>query len=152
MLDATVGSNGLAQGREFTKAAAVTGLVLTKLDGTAKGGVAVAVVRELGVPIRYVGVGETAEDLLPFDAAAFAEAWSGRLSRVADDDLRFMRRALALAARGLGETNPNPLVGCVIVRAGRVVGEGFHARAGGPHAEAVALAGRGRGRAAPPST
>jgi len=72
VLDATVGSNGLVQAREFTKAAAVTGLVLTKLDGTAKGGVAVAVVRELGVPIRYVGVGETAEDLLPFDAAAFA--------------------------------------------------------------------------------
>jgi fused signal recognition particle receptor len=72
VLDATVGSNGLAQAREFTKAAAVTGIVLTKLDGTAKGGVAVAVVRELGVPIRYVGVGETAEDLLPFDAAAFA--------------------------------------------------------------------------------
>jgi fused signal recognition particle receptor len=72
VLDATVGSNGLAQAREFTKAASVTGLVLTKLDGTAKGGVAVAVVRELGVPIRYVGVGETAEDLLPFDAAAFA--------------------------------------------------------------------------------
>jgi fused signal recognition particle receptor len=72
VLDATVGSNGLAQAREFTKAAAVTGLVLTKLDGTAKGGVAVAVVRELGVPIRYVGVGETAEDLLPFDAKAFA--------------------------------------------------------------------------------
>ncbi len=72
VLDATVGSNGLAQAREFTKAAAVTGLVLTKLDGTAKGGVAVAVVRELRVPIRYVGVGETAEDLLPFDPKAFA--------------------------------------------------------------------------------
>jgi fused signal recognition particle receptor len=73
VLDATVGGNGLAQAREFTKAAAITGVVLTKLDGTAKGGVAVAVVRELGVPIRYVGVGESAEDLLPFDAAAFAE-------------------------------------------------------------------------------
>jgi fused signal recognition particle receptor len=72
VLDATVGSNGLSQAREFTKAAAVTGLVFTKLDGTAKGGVAVAVVRELGVPIRYIGVGETADDLLPFDAAAFA--------------------------------------------------------------------------------
>ncbi len=77
VLDATVGSNGLAQGREFAKAGGVTGLVLTKLDGTAKGGVAVAVVRELGVPIRYVGVGETAEDLLPFDAAAFAESLIG---------------------------------------------------------------------------
>jgi fused signal recognition particle receptor len=74
VLDATVGSNGLAQGREFAKAGGVTGLVLTKLDGTAKGGVAVAVVRELGVPIRYVGVGEKVEDLLPFDAAAFASS------------------------------------------------------------------------------
>ena len=64
-----------------------------------------------------------------------------------------MRRALALAARGLGETNPNPAVGCVVVRDGRVVGEGFHARAGGPHAEVVALApGRRAGRAARRST
>src|SRR6266496_4115901 len=55
------------------------------------------------------------------------------------EDVRWMRRALALAARGLGETNPNPVVGCVVVRGGRVVGEGFHARAGGPHAEVVAL-------------
>jgi fused signal recognition particle receptor len=77
VLDATVGSNGLAQGREFAKAGGVTGLVLTKLDGTAKGGVAVAVVRELGVPIRYVGVGEKVEDLLPFDAAAFAAGLVG---------------------------------------------------------------------------
>ncbi|MBI3932863.1 MAG: signal recognition particle-docking protein FtsY [Acidobacteria bacterium] len=74
VLDATTGSNGLAQAREFSRAGGLTGLVLTKLDGTAKGGVAVAVVRELGVPIRYVGVGESAEDLLPFDAAAFAES------------------------------------------------------------------------------
>jgi fused signal recognition particle receptor len=73
VLDATVGSNGLPQAKEFQKAAALTGLVLTKLDGTAKGGIAVAIVRELGVPIRYVGVGESAEDLLPFDAALFAE-------------------------------------------------------------------------------
>jgi len=77
VLDASFGSNGLAQGREFAKAAGVSGLVLTKLDGTAKGGVAVAVVRDLGVPIRYVGVGEAAEDLLPFDAAAFAESLVG---------------------------------------------------------------------------
>jgi fused signal recognition particle receptor len=77
VLDATVGSNGLAQGREFARAAGVTGLVLTKLDGTAKGGIAVAVVRELGAPIRYVGVGESAEDLLPFDADAFAASLLG---------------------------------------------------------------------------
>jgi fused signal recognition particle receptor len=77
VLDATTGSNGLLQAREFAKASGVTGLVLTKLDGTAKGGVAVAVVRELGVPIRYVGVGESADDLLPFDAAAFADGLVG---------------------------------------------------------------------------
>ena len=77
VLDATVGSNGLAQGREFAKAGGVTGLVLTKLDGTAKGGIAVAVVRELGVPIRYVGVGEKVDDLLPFDAEAFAACLVG---------------------------------------------------------------------------
>jgi fused signal recognition particle receptor len=77
VLDATTGGNGLAQGREFAKAASVTGLVLTKLDGTAKGGVAVAVVRDLGVPIRYVGVGEAVDDLLPFDAKAFAESLVG---------------------------------------------------------------------------
>jgi fused signal recognition particle receptor len=77
VLDATVGSNGLNQGREFAKAAGVTGLVLTKLDGTAKGGVAVAVVRDLAVPIRYVGVGESADDLLAFDADAFARGLIG---------------------------------------------------------------------------
>jgi fused signal recognition particle receptor len=77
VLDATVGGNGLAQAREFAKAGGVTGVVLTKLDGTAKGGVAVAVVRELGVPIRFVGVGEQVEDLLPFDAAAFASGLLG---------------------------------------------------------------------------
>ncbi len=77
VLDATTGANGLAQGREFARAGGVTGLVLTKLDGTAKGGVALAVVRDLSVPIRYVGVGEAVDDLLPFDAAAFAEGLVG---------------------------------------------------------------------------
>lgn len=77
VLDATTGANGLNQAREFARAGGLTGLVLTKLDGTAKGGVAVAVVRELGLPIRYVGVGEAVDDLLPFDAAAFAESLMG---------------------------------------------------------------------------
>lgn len=77
VLDATVGSNGLAQGREFARAGGVSGLVLAKLDGTARGGVAVAVVRELEVPIRYVGVGEQIADLLPFDAEAFAASLVG---------------------------------------------------------------------------
>lgn len=77
VLDATVGGNGLVQGREFAKAGGLTGLVLAKLDGTARGGVAVAVVKELGVPIRFVGVGESVEDLLPFDADAFAASLVG---------------------------------------------------------------------------
>jgi len=74
VLDAVTGLNGLAQAREFLKAAGVTGLVLTKMDGTAKGGVILAIVRELKLPVRYVGVGETVEDLLDFDPAGFASA------------------------------------------------------------------------------
>ncbi|MCC6129261.1 MAG: signal recognition particle-docking protein FtsY [Acidobacteria bacterium] len=74
VLDAVIGLNGLSQAREFTKSAGVTGLVLTKMDGTAKGGVILAIVRELQIPVKYIGVGETVEDLLDFDARAFAEA------------------------------------------------------------------------------
>ncbi len=74
VLDAVTGMNGLAQAREFLRAAGVTGLVLTKMDGTAKGGVILAIVRELNLPVHYVGVGETAEDLLDLDPAAFASA------------------------------------------------------------------------------
>lgn len=74
VLDATVGQNGLVQAREFAAAAGVTGVVLTKLDGTAKGGIAVAIAHDLGLPIRYVGVGEGIDDLLPFDAGAYADA------------------------------------------------------------------------------
>jgi fused signal recognition particle receptor len=74
VLDAITGLNGLSQAREFTKSAGVTGLVLTKMDGTAKGGVILAIVRELKIPVRYVGVGETADDLLDFDPEAFARA------------------------------------------------------------------------------
>ncbi len=77
VLDATVGGNGLVQGREFAKAGGVTGLVITTLDGTATGGIAVAIVRELGVPIRYVGVGERTDDLVPFEAEAFAASLLG---------------------------------------------------------------------------
>jgi signal recognition particle GTPase len=70
VLDATTGQNGLEQARKFTESSGVTGLVLTKLDGTAKGGVVVAIARELNLPIRYVGVGEQAADLLPFEPAS----------------------------------------------------------------------------------
>ncbi|MBS1849791.1 MAG: signal recognition particle-docking protein FtsY [Acidobacteria bacterium] len=74
VMDATTGQNGLQQARLFTQSAGVTGIVLTKLDGTAKGGVVVAISRELGLPVRYVGVGEKATDLLPFDPKEFVES------------------------------------------------------------------------------
>jgi fused signal recognition particle receptor len=71
VMDATTGQNGLEQARKFTETSGVTGIVLTKLDGTAKGGIVVAIARELNIPIRYVGIGEKADDLLPFDAEKF---------------------------------------------------------------------------------
>jgi fused signal recognition particle receptor len=74
VMDATTGQNGLQQARQFTEAAGVTGIVLSKLDGTAKGGVVVAICRELGLPVRYVGVGEKAGDLLPFDPKDFVDS------------------------------------------------------------------------------
>ena len=74
VMDATTGQNGLQQARLFTEAAGVTGIVLTKLDGTAKGGVVVAISRELGLPVRYVGVGEKAGDLLPFNPQDFVDS------------------------------------------------------------------------------
>jgi fused signal recognition particle receptor len=74
VMDATTGQNGLQQARQFTQSAGVTGIVLTKLDGTAKGGVVVAISREMGVPVRYVGVGEKVGDLLPFNPKDFVDS------------------------------------------------------------------------------
>jgi fused signal recognition particle receptor len=74
VLDATTGQNGLEQARKFTESSGVTGIVLAKLDGTAKGGIVVAIARELNLPIRYVGIGEKADDLLPFDPEKFIES------------------------------------------------------------------------------
>src|SRR5450432_1760424 len=74
VMDATTGQNGLQQARLFTESAGVTGIVLSKLDGTAKGGIAVAIASELRLPVRYVGVGEKIDDLLPFDSGAFVES------------------------------------------------------------------------------
>src|SRR5437764_2011909 len=74
VLDATTGQNGLVQAREFTSTVGVTGIILTKLDGTAKGGIVVAISRELGLPIRFVGTGEQINDLVPFDAEAYANS------------------------------------------------------------------------------
>ena len=74
VLDATTGQNGLVQAREFTSVAGVTGIILTKLDGTARGGIVVPIMRELGLPVRFVGTGETADDLVPFDAETFVNS------------------------------------------------------------------------------
>ena len=74
VLDATTGQNGLEQARKFTESSGVTGIVLTKLDGTAKGGVVIAIARELGLPIRFIGVGEKIDDLLPFDPERFIDS------------------------------------------------------------------------------
>ncbi len=74
VVDATTGQNGLQQAKLFTESSGVTGIVLTKLDGTAKGGIVVAISNELGLPVRYVGVGEKAGDLLRFDAEAFVDS------------------------------------------------------------------------------
>jgi len=74
VLDATTGQNALSQARLFQQTVGVTGLVLTKLDGTAKGGIVVAICAELKVPVRFIGIGEGMDDLRPFDARAFAEA------------------------------------------------------------------------------
>ena len=74
VLDATTGQNGLVQAKTFKEAAGLTGIILTKLDGTAKGGIAVAIAKELGVPVKFAGVGEGIDDLRPFDSEEYAEA------------------------------------------------------------------------------
>ena len=74
MLDATTGQNALSQARQFGEVTDLTGIVLTKMDGTAKGGIAVAIQSELGIPVKYIGVGEGIEDLQKFDADAFVDA------------------------------------------------------------------------------
>jgi len=81
VMDATTGQNGLQQARVFTESAGVTGIVLTKLDGTAKGGVVVAIARELKLPIRYVGIGEQKDDLAPFEAERYIESLFGEPAR-----------------------------------------------------------------------
>ena len=77
VLDATTGQNGLSQARVFAEVAGVTGIVLTKLDGTAKGGIVVQVQRELGVPVKLIGLGEGPDDLAPFDVEEFVDGILG---------------------------------------------------------------------------
>jgi fused signal recognition particle receptor len=74
VMDATYGSNGLAQARQFAQSLNLTGIILTKMDGTAKGGVVLAIAKELELPVRYVGIGESVDDLLEFDAEEFVDA------------------------------------------------------------------------------
>ena len=74
VLDATTGQNGLVQAQQFTEAVDVTGVVLTKLDGSAKGGIVLAIQGELGIPVKLVGLGETADDLIEFDEHEFVDA------------------------------------------------------------------------------
>ena len=74
VLDATTGQNGLIQAKQFADTADITGIVLTKLDGTARGGIVFAIAREMGVPVKYVGVGEGMDDLMPFEPKSFSEA------------------------------------------------------------------------------
>ena len=97
VLDATVGQNGLAQAREFMTVAGVNGIILTKLDGTAKGGIAVAIANDLKLPIRYVGVGEGIDDLIPFAPKRVRRrALRGEMVRPVE------RRISGRPARGLG--------------------------------------------------
>ncbi len=77
VIDANTGQNALSQARIFDEALGLTGLVLTKLDGTARGGIVVAIAKELSIPVRYVGTGESIDDLEPFDASAFAKGLLG---------------------------------------------------------------------------
>ena len=74
VMDATTGQNGLSQAREFTATAGVTGIVLTKLDGTAKGGAILSIKQKLDLPVKYIGVGESLDDLEPFDPKAYVDA------------------------------------------------------------------------------
>lgn len=85
VLDATTGQNALNQARQFKEAAGITGIILTKLDGTARGGVVIGIKQELGVPIKYIGVGEQVDDLRPFNAADFVDALFGGRETEADD-------------------------------------------------------------------
>ena len=74
VIDATTGQNGLSQAREFTKFTGITGIIVTKLDGTAKGGIVFSISQELGIPVRYIGVGESLEDILEFSPEFFVDS------------------------------------------------------------------------------
>ena len=93
VLDATTGQNAVNQARAFKDAAGLTGIILTKLDGTARGGVVLAIKEELGVPVKYIGVGERIEDLQPFNPKAFAAALFENSDKVGDFEINFGEEA-----------------------------------------------------------
>ena len=86
MLDGTTGQNALAQAKQFNEVAKITGIVITKLDGTAKGGIAIAIQKELGIPVKYIGVGEKIEDLQKFDADQYVDALFAKDENLPDID------------------------------------------------------------------
>ena len=121
VLEATTGQNGLEQARKFTESSGVTGIILTKLDGTAKGGVVVAISRELNLPIRYVGVGEQLDDLLPFEPAKFVAS----LFSIMRSPLSWKKRwTCARKAWGVpARIRPSAPWWCATAQ---IVGRGFH--------------------------
>ena len=167
VLDATVGQNGLAQAREFMGVAGVNGIVLTKLDGTAKGGIAVAIAHDLKLPIRYVGVGEGIDDLVPFSPEEYVDALfeeSGRHARVGPraeggigqrmDDVRAAAQGhRARRTRAATPVRTRWLARSSSTTDGVIVGRGSHRRGGRPPRGGDRAAGRGRtGEAARRST
>ena len=134
VLDATTGQNGLEQARKFTETCGVTGIVLTKLDGTAKGGIVVAIARELNLPIRYVGVGETGRTTC---CRSTPRSSSRRCSN--NEPADYHAGGARPGRAGPGPDQSQSGGGRVLVRDGEVVGRGFHTWAGVKHAEMLAL-------------
>ena len=105
VLDAATGQNAVNQAREFQSAAGITGIVLTKLDGTPKGGVVLPIMQDLGLPVKFIGVGEQVDDLQPFDAAAFADALFDTTGRPAPEEAPAIQEEWGTAAEEAKETN-----------------------------------------------
>ena len=136
ILDATVGQNGIVQAREFMNITPISGIILTKIDGTAKGGIVVSIARELGIPIKFLGVGESLDDLFPsIPTSSSTLFWKLRMPL----DYFYLTQALHLAMQNDGNTAPNPSVGAIVVQGNRIVGQAYHRKAGEAHAEVLAL-------------
>ncbi|MGC4048557.1 MAG: signal recognition particle-docking protein FtsY [Paludibaculum sp.] len=133
VLDATTGQNGLEQARKFTESLGVTGIILTKLDGTAKGGIVVAITRELNLPIRYVG------DEAKRRKTCCRSIRKSSSNPYSKNERSIYARSARPARQGRALATPNPMVGAVFVSEDEVVGHGCHTYAGLQHAEVIAL-------------